>query len=81
LANPFYVFLGLFTGIFPIAFAAGIYVIRTWPFDPPTEFEKRRIRMAKDLKKLMDSFKQSSSYKKSMMESEPQRSFEDNKED
>ena len=41
----------------------------------------RRIRMAKDLKKLMDSFKQSSSYKKSMMESEPQRSFEDNKED
>lgn len=32
----------------------GIYIIFRWPFDPPTKFEKRRLRMAKELAKLMD---------------------------
>ena len=57
LAKPYYVVLGIFTGIFPLAMAAAIYAIRTWPFDPPNEFERRRMRMGKDLRKLMDSFK------------------------
>lgn len=61
----FYIVIAIASAIFPIALAAGIYTIRTWPFDLPSDFERRRMRMARDLKKILDSFKQSSYYQKS----------------
>jgi hypothetical protein len=35
---------------------AGIYYVLKWPFDPPNEFEKRRIRMKREFKKIVDDF-------------------------
>jgi hypothetical protein len=54
-AKSYYGVIGFLSGVFPLALIAGLYALLKWPFDPMNEFEKRRIRMANDLKKIMDA--------------------------
>jgi hypothetical protein len=54
-AKSYYGIIGFLSGVFPLALIAGLYALQKWPFDPMNEFEKRRIRMANDLKKIMDA--------------------------
>ena len=59
IAVKYYAAIGFFTGVFPLLLIGGIYAIKRWPFDPPSDFELRRMRMGRDLKKIMDSYKES----------------------
>jgi hypothetical protein len=45
------------TGIFPVILFAGAWIIMRWPFDPPNKFELRRIRMKKELEKMLRKVK------------------------
>lgn len=52
-ATGYYAAIGFLSAIFPIALAIALWFILRWPFDPPNKFERRRIRMRKELEKIL----------------------------
>lgn len=52
-AKGYYAVIGLMTGIFPVILIIACWIIMRWPFDPPNKFERRRIRMKKELAKML----------------------------
>jgi hypothetical protein len=53
IASKYYSIIGLLSGFFPALLAVSCWFILRWPFDPPNKFERRRIRMRKDLQKML----------------------------